>query len=293
MQLNHPLELLQVRLSPVVSHHEPHAVDDPALLVGQRDRGPAQVHLFLQPGLSIAKTYWKVVRSRRKMVREFPIATPIQAIFEGLFGNTPLKPGESFSYTFRTAGEYFFNDCAAPMTAGKVVVQQGSVGDFFYVLIEGRCLVTREVPNQKPVHLAELQAGACFGEEALLTDTPRNASVTLLTEGKLTRLAKTDFRQLLNEPLTRRIPFAQAQQEVSQGIAQWLDVRMPSEVAAAPLAGAINIPLFMLRMKLNLLNPQTRYIVVCDSGRRSSVAVFVLRQKGYDVAMLAGGIQQQ
>ena len=176
--------------------------------------------------------------------------------------------------------------------AGKVVVQQGAVGDFFYVLIEGRCLVTREVPNQKPVHLAELEAGSCFGEEALLTDTPRNASVTLLTEGKLTRLAKTDFRQLLNEPLTRRLPFAQALQEVHQGTAQWLDVRMPSEVAASPLAGAINIPLFMLRMKLSLLNPQMRYIAVCDSGRRSSVAVFVLRQKGYEVSMLDGGIPQ-
>lgn len=174
--------------------------------------------------------------------------------------------------------------------AGKVVVQQGAAGDFFYVLIEGRCLVTREVPNQKPVHLAELEAGACFGEEALLTDDPRNATVTLLTPGKLTRLAKADFRQLLNEPLTRKIKFADARREIDSGQAQWLDVRMPSEVAAAPLAGAINIPLFMLRMKLNLLNPQNRYIAVCDSGRRSSVAVFVLSQKGYDISMLDGGI---
>ena len=43
--------------------------------------------------------------------------------FEGLFGKTPLKPGQSFTYTFNKTGEYFFNDCAAPLTTGMVVVK--------------------------------------------------------------------------------------------------------------------------------------------------------------------------
>ncbi len=43
--------------------------------------------------------------------------------FEGLFGKTPLKPGERFSYTFKKPGEFFFNDCAAPLTTGKIVVR--------------------------------------------------------------------------------------------------------------------------------------------------------------------------
>ncbi len=43
--------------------------------------------------------------------------------FEGLFGKTPLKPGQSFTYTFNTPGEFYFNDCAAPLTTGKVVVK--------------------------------------------------------------------------------------------------------------------------------------------------------------------------
>lgn len=174
--------------------------------------------------------------------------------------------------------------------AGHVIIRQGDVGDYFYVVMEGRCVVTREVPKQKPVLLAELDAGACFGEEALISDAPRNATVTLLTPAKLMRLAKADFRALLNEPLARRIKLAEAQKEVESGQARWLDVRMPTEATAHPLPGAINIPLFMLRMKLNLLDPNGRYIVVCDSGRRSSVAVFVLTQKGYDVSMLDGGL---
>ena len=43
-------------------------------------------------------------------------------------------------------------------------------------------------------------------------------------------------------------------------------------------------------MKLALLEPSTRYIVVCDSGRRSAVAVFVLTQKGYEAYVLDGGL---
>lgn len=173
---------------------------------------------------------------------------------------------------------------------GHVVIKQGDPGDYFYVITEGRCMVTREAPNQKPVRLAELDAGSCFGEEALISDSPRNATVTMLTRGQLTRLSKSDFRSLLNEPLARKLKYAEAQRQVAAGEARWLDVRMPTEVQAQPLPGALNIPLFMLRMKLALLDPQKRYIACCDSGRRASVAAFVLTQKGYQAYALEGGL---
>lgn len=43
--------------------------------------------------------------------------------FEGLF-NPKLKPGESFQYTFRQTGEFFFNDCYSPRPTGKIEVYQ-------------------------------------------------------------------------------------------------------------------------------------------------------------------------
>jgi len=42
--------------------------------------------------------------------------------YEGLFNSGPLKPGESFDYTFKQPGEYFYNDCTSPRTTGKVMV---------------------------------------------------------------------------------------------------------------------------------------------------------------------------
>jgi PQQ-dependent dehydrogenase (methanol/ethanol family) len=41
--------------------------------------------------------------------------------FEGLF-NPKLQPGQTFTYTFNTPGDYFYNDCTDPRPTGKIVV---------------------------------------------------------------------------------------------------------------------------------------------------------------------------
>ena len=86
--------------------------------------------------------------------------------------------------------------------AGDVVIKQGEEGDYFYVITRGRCVVTRETPlNKEGIRLAELQVGDTFGEEALISEAKRNATVTMETDGSLMRLGKEDFRTLLNEPM--------------------------------------------------------------------------------------------
>jgi CRP-like cAMP-binding protein len=169
---------------------------------------------------------------------------------------------------------------------GQVIVRQGDPGDYFYVIMEGRCMVTRETPNQKPVRLAELDAGSCFGEEALISDSERNATVTMLTRGRLMRLSKQDFRSLLTDPLERKLSFVEARKLVAAGRAQWLDVRLPSEYQRSHPPGSVNIPLYMLRMRMAQLDRTKAYIAVCDTGRRSSVAVFLLGEKGFDAYTL-------
>ena len=154
--------------------------------------------------------------------------------------------------------------------AGDVVIKQGEEGDYFYVITRGKCIVTRETPlNKEGIRLAELQVGDTFGEEALISEAKRNATVTMETDGSLMRLGKEDFRKLLNEPMLDWVDEEQAEQIIEQG-GQWLDVRLPSEFEAYHNEGAINVPLYFIRLKLKTLDPAVKYVVCCDTGRRSS-----------------------
>ena len=174
--------------------------------------------------------------------------------------------------------------------AGHVVIRQGSKGDHFYIIRSGRCLVTRETPgNGDNIDLAELGVGATFGEEALISNDPRNATITMQTDGTLMQLGRDDFQSLLNEPVIVSLEHEDAEEAVTQG-GKWLDVRVPSEYKASRKKNAMNLPLYLLRHKLTALDRKTPYVVYCDTGRRSSAAAFILNQQGFETAVLKGGL---
>ncbi len=176
--------------------------------------------------------------------------------------------------------------------SGDVVLKQGAEGDYFYVLTRGSALVTRETPLSKDgIKLAELRVGDTFGEEALISDAKRNATVTMVTDGAVMRLGKDDFKKLLNEPMLDWVDYAQGQQIVQSG-GQWLDVRLPSEFENQHIDGAINIPLYFIRLKLNTLEQGKKYVVCCDTGRRSSAGAYILSERGYQAYVLRGGINR-
>jgi len=176
--------------------------------------------------------------------------------------------------------------------AGDVILKQGAEGDYFYVLTRGGALVTRETPLSKDgIKLAELRVGDTFGEEALISDAKRNATVTMVTDGGVMRLGKDDFKTLLNEPMLDWVDFEQGQQIVQSG-GQWLDVRLPSEFENQHLDSAINIPLYFIRLKLNTLEQGKKYVVCCDTGRRSSAGAYILSERGYQAYVLRGGINK-
>jgi CRP-like cAMP-binding protein len=176
--------------------------------------------------------------------------------------------------------------------AGDVVIKQGDEGDYFYVITRGKCVVTRETPlNKEGIRLAELQVGDTFGEEALISEAKRNATVAMETDGSLMRLGKDDFRKLLNEPMLDWLDVAQAEKVIQEG-GQWLDVRLPSEFEAYHNEGAINVPLYFIRLKLKTLDSSVKYVVCCDTGRRSSAGAFILNERGFQTYVLKGGLNR-
>jgi len=77
--------------------------------------------------------------------------------------------------------------------AGAVVVEEGTAGDGFYLLVEGEAEVTRA---GRPV--ATVGPGQYFGELALLDEAPRNATITAITPLALLRLRRREFSAVLD-----------------------------------------------------------------------------------------------
>jgi CRP-like cAMP-binding protein len=175
---------------------------------------------------------------------------------------------------------------------GDVILKQGAEGDYFYVLTGGQAVVTRETPLSKEgIKLAELQVGDTFGEEALISNAKRNATVTMRSDGAVMRLGKDDFKKLLNEPMLDWLSLEEAEKVVADG-GKWLDVRLPSEFDNKHMDGAINIPLYFIRLKINTLDDDMKYVVCCDTGRRSSAGAYILNERGYQAYVLRGGINK-
>ena len=82
------------------------------------------------------------------------------------------------------------------LEAGEIVFREGEVGDCAYFIQSGAVDVVREEDGHEKV-VARLEAGQYFGEMALLSDHPRNATIRAAEPTKLAVLGKQNFLTLL------------------------------------------------------------------------------------------------
>ncbi len=170
------------------------------------------------------------------------------------------------------------------VAAGGVVVREGEPGDAYFLVESGRADVLAG-----GVAVAVLGPGSTFGEEALLTGAPRNATVAMRDAGRLWRLSKTDFEESVRAALVEEIAPERALEMVARG-AVWIDCRVEEEFAAGRIPGATLLPLNRLRREAGGLEPDRQYVVYCRNGVRSGCAAFLLRERGIAAYSLAGGL---
>ncbi len=176
------------------------------------------------------------------------------------------------------------------VSKGEVIVKQGDAGDFFYMIHKGKAQITRVAkPNKPPMKLGELRSGECFGEDALISDSKRNATITMLTDGKLLRLAREPFISLVKDSLLRYITFKEA---VKLENAIWIDCREQSEYLQSHIKGSKNIPFVNLRLQIESLDIEQPYIIYCQNTYLSSAAAFLLSERGFEASALRDGLSK-
>lgn len=180
--------------------------------------------------------------------------------------------------------QLFARFLAVDVVKGQKVISQGERGDFFYVIESGAA----DVLDASGKVLATLGVGNYFGEEALVGDTTRNATVTMCTDGKVMQLGKEDFVELLAAPVQRHV----TGNELKKLTRSWemLDVRLPLERKIQSLTGSRGIPLKQLRDHLKDLKTDVLYVVTDDSGRRANIAVQLLTQAGFEACILQNAV---
>jgi len=84
---------------------------------------------------------------------------------------------------------------------GDVIIRQGDAGELFYLIRSGTVdVLIDDGTGQKKV--AQLKEGQYFGEAALITDEPRNATIVAHDNAVFYALEKTDFRAVLETSAT-------------------------------------------------------------------------------------------
>jgi rhodanese-related sulfurtransferase len=160
---------------------------------------------------------------------------------------------------------------------GDVIIKQGDEGRYFYVIIKGTANVVID-DNENPT--AILSSGDYFGEGAIVTGTPRSASVIMTSDGQIGRLDHDDFQHLLHDPVVKFITPDELGKRILKDIKHCvlLDVRSRDEYSHKPALNSRNIPCEELRQIIPGLDAGLTYFISQEGGKRSELAAHLLSQ---------------
>lgn len=169
---------------------------------------------------------------------------------------------------------------------GDVVFEQGDAADYFYIVKSGTAEVCRCLPECTSTRLTVKVAGDAFGDEALILDGQRNATLRMLTAGRLLRISRENFARYILQPLRSPVTLSTAQDLIQQG-ARWLDLREPEAFQRESLPDASNVPLALLRNKRKTLAADVTWITYSDDPKTSEVGCYLLAELGIKAYFVA------
>ncbi len=138
-----------------------------------------------------------------EVIEDLPPAEPGRAVGGGPPPIPEKRPTTTPPDLFKKLGVDAMKSLVAQMSylekqPGEIIVRQGEKGGSLYVIIRGKVAITRET-NGNTVQVSTLSDGEFFGEMALLTDTPRVASVKAITRVEMFELSRDTLRRLIQQ----------------------------------------------------------------------------------------------
>jgi CRP-like cAMP-binding protein len=80
--------------------------------------------------------------------------------------------------------------------SGEIICRQGDRLEFMFVISEGEVEFTVEEEGKEEIHIGKLGPADYFGDTAILSDTPFQATARALTDVKLLAIHRRDFKSL-------------------------------------------------------------------------------------------------
>ncbi len=175
-------------------------------------------------------------------------------------------------------------------STGENIVMQGEKGNLYYIIKSGSAAVIKRNKDKKAgEQVAVLTSGQGFGEEALIREEPRGATVKAIEDTTVLVLEKSDFDKILRESfLEWDFPEDFTDENRKQYV--FIDARIVPEYEEEHIEGAINIPIEVLRQKYTELDPSQEYYTYCTNDSRGMTAAFLLRSQGFKAKSVRGGL---
>jgi len=175
------------------------------------------------------------------------------------------------------------------VNTGEEIITEGDTGDYCYIIVKGTVEVFKCSADGENL-VATLDAGTLFGENALVSQEPRNASVRMKTNGLLMKMIGEKFSSLLKSHVVRWLTVDASYEMILEG-SVLVDVRETEEYENIGFQDCIHIPLDVLRAQCEEKLDKSVSIITCsNTGMRCASAAFLLATLGYDVYSMQGGV---
>ncbi len=92
--------------------------------------------------------------------------------------------------------------------AGETIFREGDAGDALYIVVQGQVKVFIDNAKGGTREIAKLSRNECFGEMALLTGSPRSASISAVKDTTLLKMLKQDFDRIMKQNQFLAVHFA-------------------------------------------------------------------------------------